>query len=110
MLGRPALAGLSSLTTWVEETIAKAKLCDDVKARVVASKRSAATRAATSASRAIDAAERLTRLMTESLVLQREILFLLQEAFERFKASCTAVQKTIYILHSAGSTALGFNA
>ena len=32
-LGRPALAaGLSSLTTWVEETIAKAKLCDDAKA------------------------------------------------------------------------------
>ena len=25
-LGRPALAGLSSLTTWVEETIAKAQL------------------------------------------------------------------------------------
>ena len=36
-LGRPALAGLSSFT-WVEETIAKAKLCDDdvnVKAKVV---------------------------------------------------------------------------
>ena len=35
-LGRPALAGLSSLTTWVEETIAKAKSCDGVKAQVVA--------------------------------------------------------------------------
>ena len=31
-LGRPALAGLSSLITWVEKTIAKAKLCDAVKA------------------------------------------------------------------------------
>ena len=31
-LGRPALAGLSSFTTWVEVTIAKAKLCDDAKA------------------------------------------------------------------------------
>ena len=35
------LAGLPSLTTWVEETIAKAKLCDDAKAQVVASERSA---------------------------------------------------------------------
>ena len=95
-LGRPALAGLSSLTTWVEETIAKAKLCDDVKVPVVASERSATTRAATSASRDIDAAERLTRLMTESLVLQREILSLLPEAFECFKAICTVVQE-LYI-------------
>ena len=61
-LGRPALAGLSSLTTWVEETIAKAKLCDDVKEQVVASERSATTRAATSSSSTIDAVERLTRL------------------------------------------------
>ena len=48
---------------------------------MVASERSATTRAATSASRAIDAAERLTRLMTESLVMRREILSLLPEAF-----------------------------
>ena len=34
-LGRPALAGLSSFTTWVEVTITKAKLCDDVKAQGV---------------------------------------------------------------------------
>ena len=61
-LGRPALAGLSSFTTWVEETIAKAKLCDDATAQVMASERSATTRAATSASRTIDAVERLTRL------------------------------------------------
>ena len=58
-LVRPAhAAGLYSLTTWVEETIAKAKLCDDVKAQVVASERSATTRAVTSASRAIDAVVR----------------------------------------------------
>ena len=62
-LGRPALAGLPSLVTWVEETIAKVKLCDDVTAQMVASERSATKRAATSASRAIDAAERLTRLI-----------------------------------------------
>ena len=64
---------------------------------MVASERSATTRAATSASRAIDAAKRLTRLIddhwTESLVLQREIMPLLPEAFERFKAICTAVQE-----------------
>ena len=60
---------------------------------MVASERSATTRAATSASRAIDAAKRLTRLMTASLVLQREILLLLPEVFERFKASCTVVQE-----------------
>ena len=48
-LGRPALVeGLSSFTTWVEETIAKAKICGDVKAQVMASERSATTRAATS--------------------------------------------------------------
>ena len=50
-------------------------------AQVMASERSATTRAATSASRTIDAVERLTRLsegMTESLVLQREILLRLQ--------------------------------
>jgi hypothetical protein len=88
-LGRPALAGLSSFTTWVEETITKAKLCDDVKAQAMASERSATTRAATSASRTIDAVERLTRLnegMTESLVLQHEILLRLSVAFERFTA------------------------
>jgi len=48
----------------------------------------------TSFSRAIDEQQRLTRLMecvTESLVLQREILLLLSEVFERFKAICTAV-------------------
>ena len=75
-LGRPALAGLSSLATWVEEAIAKVKLCEDVTAQMVASERSATTRAATSISRAIDEQQRLTRLkecMTESLVLQREI-------------------------------------
>ena len=38
-LGRPALAGLSSLTTWVEEAIAKAKLCDGVKAQEAARER-----------------------------------------------------------------------
>ena len=53
-LGRPALAGLSSLTTWAEEAIAKSKRCADVKAQMVASERSATTRAATSVSRAID--------------------------------------------------------
>ena len=31
--------------------------------------------------------------MTESLVLQREILLLLPEVFERFKAICTAIQE-----------------
>ena len=40
-LGRPALAGLSSLTTWVEEAIAKVKLCEDGAAQMVASERSA---------------------------------------------------------------------
>ena len=81
-LGRPALAGLSSLTTWisgVEETIAKAKSCDDATAQAVTSERSATTRAATSDSSTIDAVERLTRLnedMTESLVLQHEYLML----------------------------------
>ena len=95
-LGRPALAGLSSLTTWAEEAIAKSKPCEDVKAQVAASERSATTRAATSISRAIDEQQRLTRLktcMTESLVLQREILLLLPEAFERFKAIFTFVQE-----------------
>ena len=61
-LGRPALTGLSSFTTWGEATIAKAKLCEDAKAQEMASERSATTRAATSASRTIDAVERLTRL------------------------------------------------
>ena len=79
-LGRPALAGLSSLTTKVEETIAKGQLLDDVMAEMMAIKRSAPTRAVTSISRAIDERQqRLTRLMecvTESLVLQREILLL----------------------------------
>ena len=95
-LGRPALAGLSSLTTWVEETIAKVQLLDDVTAQMVAIERSATTRAVTSISRAIDEQQRLTRLkecMAESLVLQREILFLLSEVFERFKGICTAVQE-----------------
>ena len=63
----------------------------------MASERSATTRAATSASRAIDAVERLTRLsegMTESLVLQREILLrLLHEAFERFSQQSTRPSK-----------------
>ena len=93
-LGRPALSGLSSFTTWVEETI-KAKLCDDVKAQVMASERSATTRAATSASRTIDSVERLTRLnegiMTESLVLQHMILLRLHEAFERFTTINTVI-------------------
>ena len=59
----------------------------------MASERWATTRAATSASRTIDAVERPTRLsegMTESLVLQREILLRLHEAFERFTAIYTA--------------------
>ena len=92
-LGRPALAGLSSLTTWisgVEETIAKAKSCGDVKAQAMASERPTTTRAATSDSSTINAVERLTRQkedMIESLVLQHEIAMLLQEAFERFKAT-----------------------
>ena len=75
-LGRPALSGLSSLTTWAEEAVAKSKLCEDVKAQMVPSERSATTRAVTLVSRAIDEQQRLTRLkecMTESLVLQREI-------------------------------------
>jgi hypothetical protein len=70
---------------------------------MVASERSATTRAVTSISRAIDEQQRLTRLkecMTESLVLQREILLLLPEVFERFKASCTAVQE-LYIYCTA---------
>ena len=52
-------------------------------------------RAATSASRTIDAVERLIRLsegMTESLVLQHEILLRVHVAFERFKAICMAFQ------------------
>ena len=54
-LGRPALAGLSSLTTWVEETIAKVQLLGDVTAALmVAIEHSATTRAVTSISRAID--------------------------------------------------------
>ena len=55
-LGRPALAGLSSLATGAEETIAKFKMCEDVTvtAQMEASERSATTRDATSASRAID--------------------------------------------------------
>ena len=61
-LGRPALAGLSSLTTWVEETIAKAKLLDGAMAQMVAIERSATTRAVTSISRAIDEQQRLTPL------------------------------------------------
>jgi len=92
-LGRPALAGLSSLTTCVEETIAKGQLLDDVMAQMVAIERSAPTRAVTSISRAIDDNQRLTRLMKESLVLQREILLLLPEVFERFKAIFTAIQE-----------------
>ena len=50
--------------------------------------------------------------MIESLVLQREILLLLPEAFERFKAIFTVIQdpRTRCILHSAGPTALGFKA
>ena len=95
-LGRPALAGLSRFTTWVEETIAKAKSCDDVKAQVVASERSATTRAVTSTSRTIDAVERLTRLnegMAKSLVLQHGIMLRVHEAFERFKAIYTVVHK-----------------
>jgi len=63
---------------------------------MVASERSATTRALTSISRAIDEQQRLTRLkefMTESLVLQCEILLLLPEAFERFKAIFTVIQE-----------------
>ena len=63
------------------------------------SERSATTRSATSASRTIDAVERLTRLnegMTESLVLQHEILLRLPVAFERFAAIYTAA-KELYI-------------
>ena len=59
-------------------------------------KRSATTRAATSASHTIDAVERLTRLsegMTESLVLQREIMLRLHETFKRFTAVYTAIQE-----------------
>ena len=95
-LGRPALAGLTSLATMAEETIAKWKQCEDITAQVVASERSATTRAVTSISRAIDEQQRLTRLkecMTESLVLQREFLLLLSEVFECFKVSCTVAQE-----------------
>ena len=63
---------------------------------MVPSERSATTRAATSASSTIDAVERHARLtedMTESLVLQHEILLLLPEAFGRFKAIYTAAQE-----------------
>ena len=62
---------------------------------MVASERSATTRAATSASRTIDAVERLARLnegMTESLLLQHEILLRVHEAFERFEAIYKVVQ------------------
>ena len=103
-LGRPALAGLSSLTTRVEETIAKGQLLDDVMAEMMAIKRSAPTRAVTSISRAIDEQQqRLTRLMecvTESLVLQREILLLSSEVVERFTAICTIIQE-MYIYCTA---------
>ena len=98
-LGRPALAGLSSLTTWisgVEETIATAESCDDVKAQTMASERQTTTRAVTSDSSTISAAKRLTwqkNGMIESLVLQHEIAMLLLEAFEHFKAIHTAVQE-----------------
>ena len=77
-------------STWVEETIAKTKLCDWFKAQ-------ATTRAATSASSTIDAVERLTRLkegMAESRVL------LLPDAFERFKVICTVIQE-LYIYCTA---------
>ena len=63
---------------------------------MMAIERSAMTRAVTSISRAIEEQQRLTRLkecMTESLVLQREIMLLLLEVFERFKASCTRPSK-----------------
>ena len=92
-LGRPALAGLPSLTTCVEETIAKGQLLDDVMAQMEAIERLAPTRAVTSISRAIDENQRLTRLIAESLVLQREIMLLLSEVFERFKAIFTAIQE-----------------
>ena len=103
-LGRPALAGLSSLATEVEGTIAKLKLCEDATAQMVARERSATTRAATSASRAIDEQQRLTWLkeyMTKSLELQRDILLLLPEVFERFKASCTVVQELYLGMYTA---------
>ena len=90
-LGRPALAGLSSLTTWVEETIAKAKLCGWVKAQVVASERSATTRAATSASSTIDAVERPTRLKEGTA--ESRVLLLPDALFERFKAICAVIQE-----------------
>ena len=62
----------------------------------MASERSATTQAATSASRTIDAVERLTRLnegMTESKVLQHEILLRLPVAFKRFTSIYTVVQE-----------------
>ena len=65
----------------------------------MASERSATTQAATSASRTIDAVERLTRLnegMTESKVLQHEILLRLPVAFKRFTSIYTVVQE-LYI-------------
>ena len=65
----------------------------------MASERSTTTRAVTSDSSTINAVERLTRLkegMNKSLVLQHEILMLLQEAFERFKAIHMVVQE-LYI-------------
>ena len=101
-LGRPALSGLSSLTTWingVEETIATAKSCGDIKAQAMASERPTTTRATTSDSSTINAVERATRQkegMIESLVLQHEIAMLMHEAFERSKAIHNAVQK-LYI-------------
>ena len=75
----------------------------------------ATTRAATSASRTIDAVERPTRLnegMTESLVLQHEIMLRLSVAFERFTAIYLVHgrPRTVSTLHGADLAALGFNA
>ena len=109
-LGRLDLSGLSSLITIVEEAIAEAKSCGDGTAQAAASERSATTRAATSDSSTIDAVERLTRLngsMTESLMLQHEILMLMHEALKRFIAiqgPPNGRPRTVYTLHGARAT------
>ena len=101
-LGRPALAILSSLTTWisgVEETIATAKSCGDIKAQAMASERPTTTRAATSDSSTINAVERATRQkegMIGSLVLQHEIAMLLHEASSALKQSTRSSKNCIY--------------
>ena len=106
-LGRPALAGLSSLTTCisgVEETIAKAKSCDDATAQAVTSERLATTRAATSDSSTIDAVERLTRPeegMTESWCCNTRFWCCCKRRSSAPKQFKRSSKNCIYIAHCA---------